>query len=46
MRSVQWRKGLDLPCLNPSCKHRMKDHEIDREVADDAPQNGTRVAGR
>jgi hypothetical protein len=46
MRNVQWRKGLGLPCPNPSCIHLMKDHEIDLEVADDAPQSGTRVAGR
>jgi hypothetical protein len=46
MRYVQWSKGLDLPCLNSSCNHLMKDHEIDLEVADDAPPYGTRVAGR
>jgi hypothetical protein len=46
MQNVEWKAGLELPCLNASCEHLMKDHEIDLDVADDAPQNGTRVAGR
>jgi hypothetical protein len=44
MRHVKRNEGLDLRCLNPTCKHPMKDHEIDS--ANEAPLLGYRVPGR